>query len=154
MAIQVTAAACAAIPQCVAVQATDPAFVSRLISGPPVVINEFFGRPLSGIPERAALLVALLTQTFDQARNRLEYFPGVQVASNGTAAGAFCNGVSKTYVDGIIDGYFVKQLRYTIGSTLACVSVRFFLSLFFFLERFFSGKIFFFSLFALTLFRF
>ena len=122
LAITVTAAACAAIPQCVAVQAKDPAFVSRLVSGPPVVINDFFGRPLTGIPERAALLVALLTQTFDSARNRLDYFPGVKVASNGTAAGSFCNGVSKTYVDGIIDGYFVKQLRYSIGSTLACVS--------------------------------
>lgn len=122
LAVTVTPARCAQIPQCVSLGTSDPTFVSNLTSGTPVVINGFFAPPESTRRERVELLVVLLTQTFDQATNTLNYAPGVTVASNGTAAGAYCNGVSKTYVDGIIDGYFVKQVGYKIGTTLACLS--------------------------------
>lgn len=121
LAVNVTAAACAAIPQCVTVAGSDPAFVAKLTSGTPLVINDFFGKPYSSLRDRLELLVALLTQTYDQTTDTLNYKPGVSVASNGTAAGAYCNGVSKTYLDGIVNGYLVKQVGYKVGTTLACL---------------------------------
>ena len=121
LAITVTPTGCAQIPQCVALGATDPSFVAKLTSGTPVVINDFFEKPDSTRAARLDLLVALLTQTYDTTTNTLNYSPGVAVASNGTAAGAYCNGVSKTYKDNIIDAYLVKQVGYRVGTNLACL---------------------------------
>ena len=118
--ITATPAACAALPQCVAVNMSEPAFITRLTTGP-VLINDFISsKPLTGAQKRVELLVALLTQTYNAQANTLNYLPGVSVATFKGSANAYCDGVSKTYIDGIIK-YFIDKAGYVIGKSLACV---------------------------------
>lgn len=109
------------MPECVQTQADQPAFTETLLAGP-IPLSAFIqlGDSTEVLAQRADLLVALLTQSYDSETDVISYPEGVTVGNTGTSGGAYCDGVSSIYQKGLIDGYLVARLGYVVGSTVAC----------------------------------
>lgn len=119
--VTITSAGCDLMPKCAALRLTDGAFVDTVIAGP-VTLQAFFTGSTDPLvlAGRADLLVTMLTQKYNAKTNKVSYPLGVTVGNTGTPAQAYCDGVGKPYLDGLINGYLVADLGYELGKNVAC----------------------------------